>query len=75
MALRAKTIKDTYTEDILKQEYNTLLFHSTGKKLYLKSIPLKGIVTYCVVRRNDTTGSLSERPFEILQEAITDYNS
>jgi hypothetical protein len=74
MATRTKTINDNYTNEILKQEFNTLLFHSTGKKLYLKSNPLKGIVTYCVVRNNLATGNISETPFDIFEDAKKNYN-
>jgi|GEM_PF-7090122 len=75
MATRTKTINDSYTTDIMKQEFNTLLFHSTGKKLYLKSNPLKGIVSYCVVKTNEAAGSIINHEHEIFQEAVADYNS
>jgi len=75
MALRAKIIKDDQVDKMLKEVSSKLMALSHGKKLIEKSDRQKGIVTYSVIRRNDATGSISERQFDILKEAATDYNS
>ncbi|MCW3111331.1 MAG: hypothetical protein JWQ09_5837 [Segetibacter sp.] len=69
MAVRTKLISKDAVNEILRNDFETLLFHSNGKRLLIKGDSFNASVRYVV-----DESAKYRRSFMSLSEASTYYN-